>query len=66
MPISVAVRSKTWVFTAWILRSEVQIPLTAYLFVPIFLCYAVLYRYTPYDGLTKESDHMSKRKVQKP
>jgi hypothetical protein len=42
MPVTVAVRSETWVLPAWLLGSWVRIPL-GWMFVLVFLCCVVLY-----------------------
>jgi ankyrin repeat protein len=44
LPSKMAVQYGAWVSVAWILRSCYQIPLKAWLFVLVFLCWAVLWR----------------------
>jgi hypothetical protein len=44
MPVTVAVRSETWVLAGWLLGSWVRIALEAWMFVRVFLCCVVLCR----------------------
>jgi len=46
--ITVPARPKAWGLAAWTLRSWVRIPLKAWMFVPVFLCCAVLWRQMPW------------------
>jgi hypothetical protein len=39
LPVTVAVRSEAWVLTGWLLGSWVRIPLKAWMFVRVFLCW---------------------------
>jgi hypothetical protein len=50
-PVTVAVRFEAWVLAGWLLGSWVRIPLKAWMFVGIFLCYVVLCRWRPCEGL---------------
>jgi hypothetical protein len=43
-PVAVAVWSEAWVLGGWLLGSWVRIPLKAWMFVRVFLCYVVLCR----------------------
>jgi hypothetical protein len=43
-PITVAVRSETWVLAGWLLGSWVRIPLKEWMFVRVCLCCIVLCR----------------------
>jgi hypothetical protein len=51
LPVTVAVRSEAWVLAGWLLWSWVRIPLKAWMFVRVFLCFVVLCRYRHCDGL---------------
>jgi hypothetical protein len=51
LPVTVAVRSETWILAGWLLGSWVRIPIKAWMFVRVFLCCVVLCRYRPCDGL---------------
>jgi hypothetical protein len=44
IPLPVTARSEAWALIAWSLRSSVRIPLTACMFVFVFLCCGVLCR----------------------
>jgi hypothetical protein len=62
MLIPVAARSK--VHTAWPLGSQFRIPLGAWIYAHVFLCYAVLFRQSPPDGpipLSRKITKMSER-----
>lgn len=50
--ITVTMWSRVWLLAAWILGFWAWIPLSAWTFVLVFQCHAVLYKHRPCDGLT--------------
>jgi hypothetical protein len=60
-PVTVTVRSETWVLAGWLLESCVRIPLKAWIFIRFFLCCPVSVEdLRRADHSSKESYHVSK------